>query len=62
VDGETLLESVELFTDNGVDPEACKPPSSVTVHVAVYAPVVEGAVQVTVTPPPEKVPPVKLHA
>jgi hypothetical protein len=62
VDGETRVESADLFTDNVADPEACKPPSSVTVQVAVYVPVLEGAVQVTVAPFHEKVPPVKLHA
>lgn len=48
VDGETLAESAELLTDNRVDPEACKPPSSVIVQLAVYVPVVAGAVQVRV--------------
>ena len=61
-EGETLAKSTGLLTDTWVDSEAAKPPESVAVHVAVSVPAVEGAVQVTIAPFPEKVPPVKLHA
>ena len=62
LDGDTPLLSGELLTDNGVEAEADRPPLLVTVHVAVYVPVVDGAVQGTVAPLPEKVPPVVFHA
>jgi hypothetical protein len=53
-----VLFSAELPTWITVESEADKPALDVTVHVAPYPPGEDGAVQVTLAPLPDTVPPV----
>jgi hypothetical protein len=55
------LFSAELPTWITVEPDADKPTLDVTVHVAPYPPGEDGAVQVTLAPLPDTVPPVTLQ-